>query len=109
LDGVARDRLRRLGAVRCPSGVAEIDQVLVRERAQNGVEDGEAPDPGVEDADGGVAVHRGACPVCRTPRLLTSRGPRVPAGPAIRPPSATAPPSPPPSPPPNPPPASPPR
>ena len=43
-------------------GVAQVDQVLVGQRLQDGVQDGEPAHSGVEDADGGVAVHRGACP-----------------------------------------------
>src|SRR5581483_9145030 len=51
LQRVAHDRLRALGAVRQTSGVAEIDEPLPRQLRRKGLEDREAADAGIEDAD----------------------------------------------------------
>ena len=53
-DGVAGDGLAGLGAVGEAGGVAEVDVVGAGDERQQGAEDGEAAEAGVEDADGGV-------------------------------------------------------
>ena len=51
LEREARDLVERPGAVRQPRVVAKVDDVLVRHRDEQLVDDGEAVDAGVEDAD----------------------------------------------------------
>ena len=53
-DGVAGDGLVGLGAVGETGGVAEVDVVGVGDERQQGAEDGEAAEAGVEDAYGGL-------------------------------------------------------
>jgi hypothetical protein len=52
-DGVACDGFAGLGAIRKPGGIAEVDVVSAGDQGQQGAEDGEAAEAGVEDADGG--------------------------------------------------------
>src|SRR5687768_871999 len=57
LEAVAANGLGRFRPVGNPGGVAEIDRGLVREPLEDGAGDGEAADPGIEDADR-RGVHR---------------------------------------------------
>jgi hypothetical protein len=57
LEREAAHLVERTGAVRQPCVVAEIDRVLVRQRHEQLVEDGQPSHPGVEHADR-PAVHR---------------------------------------------------
>ena len=53
-DGVAGDGFAGFGAVGETGGVAEVDVVGVGDQREQGAEDGEAAEAGVEDAYGGV-------------------------------------------------------
>jgi len=55
-DGVAGDGLVGFGAVGEARGVAEIDIVRSGNEREQGTEDGEAAEAGVEDADGGIGI-----------------------------------------------------
>ncbi len=58
-EGVAGDGLAGFGAVGEAGGVAEIDVVGSGDEGEEGAEDGEASEAGVEDSYGGVClVHR---------------------------------------------------
>ena len=52
-DGVSGDGLLGLGAVGEAGGVAEVDVVGCGDEGEQGAENGEAAEAGVEDADGG--------------------------------------------------------
>src|SRR4051812_8938798 len=56
LEAVSPNRIRRLGAVRDPGGVSEIDGGLVRQPLVNGSSYSEAADSRIEDADRG-SIH----------------------------------------------------
>ena len=55
-DGVAGDGALGFGAVGEAGGVAEVDVVRAGDEGQQGAEDGEAAEAGVEDADGGAGA-----------------------------------------------------
>ena len=58
LEGVLAHLADRLLAVGLAGGVAEVDHRLVRELVDHRARDGQAAEPGVEDADGGVGARR---------------------------------------------------
>jgi hypothetical protein len=55
-ERVAQNGLGRLGAVGHPGGVSEIDHRLAGQRPLHLLEDGQTPDPRIEDSDG-APVH----------------------------------------------------
>ena len=58
LEREAAHLCKRAGAVRQPGVVAEVHRILVRQRDEQLVEDGEAAHARVEDADGRASIAR---------------------------------------------------